>query len=202
MKTIVFDFGGVLFRTSATEMYRERFAATGRTPAEADSFLSNVFTKMARSAANRGTMQAVTTELARQHPVWAEDILAFNADRDFIRNVRGPVPGMHELLQEARQAGITLYGLTNWAADTFNTLGSAYPDVISSFAHIVVSGRVGVKKPDRQIFELAQTAFNNPDPATTLYVDDKPANVQQAQAVLGWQGHVFRDAQQLRQLIF
>ncbi len=199
MNTIVFDFGGVLFRTSATEMYRERFVASGRTSGEADRFLKDIFTKAARSQANKGRMSDVTDGLAKQYPEWADDIMAFNADRDFIKNVRGTVPGMSDLLQDAKSAGFRIYGLTNWAADTFETLASAHPDIISVFDTIVVSGRLGIKKPDGRIFQFAQAAFSRPDPDKTIFVDDKDANVREAENAVGWVGYTFENAQKLRQ---
>lgn len=199
MNAIVLDFGGVLFRTSAREMYYELFESTGRTRTEADHFLTTVFTKTQRGEANRGTMQAVTSALAAQYPEWADDIMAFNADRSFIRNVRGTVEGMPELIRDAKQRGLKIYGLTNWAADTFKSLAKAYPQIIYDFDAIVVSGRVGAKKPEEKIFYLAQVEFAFPDPEQTIFVDDKSENVRQAQATVGWQGHVFKNAMDLRE---
>src|SRR5688500_8820177 len=153
-KIVVFDFGGVLFKTSATAMYRERFKQTGRNEAQLQHFLKNIFTKESRSAANKGTMVAITNALAARYPDWADDILAFNADRDFIKQIRGILPGMEQTLNDIAAAGHPVYGLTNWASDTFETLRNAYPQISNLFNHIVVSGSVGLKKPDARIFEL------------------------------------------------
>ncbi len=199
MNAIVFDFGGVLFRTSAREMYYEHFELTGRTRKEADHFLTSVFTKAHRRAANKGTMQAVTSTLAAQYPQWADDILAFNAEELFIRNVRNTIEGMPKLVHDAKRQGHKIYGLTNWAADTFEVLAKTYPQIISDFDAIVVSGRFGTTKPEEKIFTLAQEIFSFPDPEKTIFVDDKPENVRQAQATVGWQGHFFQNAIDLRE---
>lgn len=200
-KSVVFDFGGVLFNTSATEMYRELFARDGRSAEDLDHFLKTVFTKAARSAANTGTMAAVTAPLARQHPEWAGYIEAFNADRDFIRQVRGMVPGMEEVLNAIAARGHKIYGLTNWAADTFESLRAAYPTQTGVFNDIVVSGAVGMKKPGAQIFQLAQQRFGNPDPRRIYYFDDKARNVKAAQQTVGWNGVVFEDAGTVKRML-
>jgi FMN phosphatase YigB (HAD superfamily) len=86
-KTIVFDFGGVLFETSATDFYRDWFTARGRSEENLNFFLKNIFTKFDRSAANVGTMQEILSEKVKQYPEWAEEILAFGADREFVKQV-------------------------------------------------------------------------------------------------------------------
>lgn len=60
------------------------------------------------------------------------------------------------------------------------------------FEQVVVSAEIKVKKPDPKIFEhtLAKLGVA---PATTLFTDDKPVNVEAAKA-LGMQGIVFTDA--------
>ena len=66
----------------------------------------------------------------------------------------------------------------------------------SELDDIVVSGRVGLVKPDPAIFELTRDRFGL-DPARTVFVDDLPANVEAAQR-LGFIGHVFSGAASLR----
>jgi 2-haloacid dehalogenase len=200
-KSIVFDFGGVIFETSRRAMYAERFATQGRPEADVDYFLQNIFNKAANSEANRGTVKEVTDRLALQHPDWADDIRAFNADRDFIHNVRGLVPGMKETLQTLKAEGHKLFALTNWPSDAFQTLAKAYPDVVGLFNGIVVSGDVKMGKPDPRLFALAHSMYEHPDPANTLFFDDKPANIEAAIKTVGWQGHVFKDAATVRNLV-
>jgi 2-haloacid dehalogenase len=51
-------------------------------------------------------------------------------------------------------------------------------------------------KPDRRIFELAVERFGV-DPARTVFVDDKPVNVDAARGV-GFRGVVFTSTEALR----
>lgn len=196
-KAVVFDFGGVLFKTSATDMYKDLFAKNGKSPEDAEFFLKNIFTKSARSAANTGTMAEVTKAVAKEHPEWAEYIHAFDADKNFIDQVRGTIPGMEDTLKDISAKGIKIYGLTNWAADTFPTLKKAFSSITKHFSDVVVSGEVGIKKPNPAIFQLAHKQFGL-DGKEVYFFDDKPTNTAAAQQAAGWNGITFQDASTVR----
>lgn len=88
---------------------------------------------------------------------------------------RGPVPGTTEIITELHAAGVRQLGLTNWSAETFHHAAAAAP-VIGLLEDVLVSGRVGLTKPDPAIFELLLARYGL-DPARTVFVDDSPANV-------------------------
>ncbi len=197
---VVFDFGGVLFKTSAKDMYREIFQQSGKSEAELEHFLGHVFTKAARSAANTGNMADVTKALAKQHPEWAGYIHAFDADQKFVQQIRGTIAGMPETLNDIAAKGYKIYGLTNWAADTFESLREAYQPLTGLFTDIVVSGAVGIKKPNPEIFKLAHDRFELAG-HDVFYFDDKSANAAMAHQAAGWQGITFENAQTVRQAL-
>jgi 2-haloacid dehalogenase len=196
--TVVFDFGGVLFRTSATEFYRERFQAQGRSEAELQHFITKVFTHAERSASHTGDLKDMIEKKVRQYPEWEEDIRAFGADRDYLKQVRNALPGMKEVLDDIAGKGYRIVGLTNWAGDTYDTLDRKFPDMLAHFNAVVVSGKVGLVKPNPDIFTLAQQTFGDPDPATVYYFDDKPENIAAARKAVGWNGIVFENANTVR----
>ena len=69
-------------------------------------------------------------------------------------------------------------------------------DFLNWFEVIVISGDVGVNKPDRRIFEHLVERFGL-EPATALFIDDSSANVATA-AALGFRAIQFTDAAALR----
>lgn len=99
----------------------------------------------------------------------------------FAASLTGPVPGSAEIVDELLATGTTLYGLTNWSAELFHHAVPAAP-AIGRLAGIVVSGEVGLAKPDPQIFRLTIDRFGL-DPARTVFVDDSPRNVEAARGV-------------------
>ena len=90
----------------------------------------------------------------------------------------GQIPGTESVLIELRSAGIRLYGLSNWSAETFPIAVDRFP-CLSMFDGIVVSGTDGIAKPDPAIFEILCERYDL-DPAACLFVDDAPANVRAA----------------------
>jgi 2-haloacid dehalogenase len=96
----------------------------------------------------------------------------------YAATLTGPVPGSAELVDDLIGTGTRVYGLTNWAADTYHHAEVAAP-AVARLADVLVSGRVGLAKPDPAIFRLAARRFDV-DPARTLFVDDVAANVDGA----------------------
>jgi 2-haloacid dehalogenase len=99
----------------------------------------------------------------------------------FAASLTGPVPGSAEIVDELAAAGARLYGLTNWSAELFHHAVPAAP-AIGRLEGIVVSGEVGLAKPDPEIFRLTVETFGL-DPARTVFVDDSLPNVRAAQGV-------------------
>lgn len=99
----------------------------------------------------------------------------------FAASLTGPVPGSAEIVDELAAAGARLYGLTNWSAELFHHAVPAAP-AIGRLEGIVVSGEVGLAKPDPAIFRLTVETFGL-DPARTVFVDDSLPNVRSAQDV-------------------
>ena len=99
------------------------------------------------------------------------------------------------MLAELRAAGLRLVALSNWSAELFPVARERF-DFLAWFEGILISGEVGVNKPDRQIFEHLVERFGI-EPATALFIDDSSANVATA-AALGFRAVQFTDAAALR----
>ena len=100
------------------------------------------------------------------------------------RTLVGPMPGMPELLTDLKRRGVRIWGLTNWGRDAWPVMAGRFPELIGALDGIVVSGRDGngTAKPDESFFDLAIDRFGV-DPASTLFVDDSPYNIDGARAV-------------------
>ena len=93
----------------------------------------------------------------------------------FSEMMAGPIAGSVEILAELKASGTALYGLTNFSAETYPVAFERF-QFLRWFRGIVVSGEVGVIKPDPRIFELLIDRFAI-DPEDTVYIDDVEANV-------------------------
>lgn len=135
------------------------------------------------------TFAALIAETVARHPDMRAMIEAY--DHGWPRMFRGAIPGMPELLADLAATGLPLFAITNFPAEKFAAFRSAWP-FMRHFRDVLVSGEVGMTKPDRRIFQLATRRFGI-EPATTLFIDDRPENVAAAREC-GFLIHQFRDA--------
>ncbi|MGN0752997.1 MAG: HAD family hydrolase [Aristaeellaceae bacterium] len=91
-------------------------------------------------------------------------------------------------LEACKARGMKCYALTNFAAEEFAAACQRHK-LFSLFDDYVVSGRVHLVKPCREIYDhlIARFGLN---PARTLFIDDSPANIEAALDA-GWQGLCF-----------
>ncbi|MGY4642577.1 HAD family hydrolase [Cellulomonas sp. URHB0016] len=113
----------------------------------------------------------------------------------FADTLPGPVPGTEALVRDLLAAGVRVLGLTNWSAETFHHAERVAP-AVGLLQGVVVSGEVGLAKPDPRIFELLAGRFGL-GPARTVFADDSAPNVMAA-AGLGFSAVLFTSADQLR----
>lgn len=97
-------------------------------------------------------------------------------DRLFARMT--PDEAMLGAVRRARAAGIRTGLLSNsWGADGYDR--SAFGEL---FDVLVISGEVGVRKPDPAIYAIAAERMGLP-PAAIAFVDDLPGNLKPARAL-------------------
>ncbi|GAB3083216.1 HAD family hydrolase [Isoptericola nanjingensis] len=185
--TVVLDFGNVLV---GWDPYG---AFPGRTRAEVDAWMADVDFPALNLAqdAGRSWTDARASLADRPHlqPLLDEYVAGFPG------TLTGPVPGSAELVDELAAAGVRLLGLTNWSDELFGHAAGAAP-ATTRMEHVVVSGRVGLAKPDPAIFRHLMVT-HDVDPARAVFVDDSPANVEAARE-LGFHAVRFTDAAALR----
>jgi 2-haloacid dehalogenase len=113
----------------------------------------------------------------------------------YAESLRGPVDDSEALVRDLRDAGVRVFGLTNWSAESFHLARLASP-AIDLLEGVLVSGEVGVAKPDPAIFELMISRYGLA-PERTVFTDDSPVNTDAATAA-GFVALVFRGASGLR----
>lgn len=189
-EAVVFDIGGVLLDWDPRHLYRKLFSD----PVEMEWFLEHVCTPDWHREHDRGVeIRASCRTLAACFPQFRSAIEAW-AERGE-EMIRGPVPGSVEILVELHARGTALYALTNMERETYPIRRARYP-FFSYFQGVVVSGQERLLKPDPPLFERLLARFSL-SPPRTLFIDDRPDNIQAA-AALGFSTHLFTDAATLR----
>jgi 2-haloacid dehalogenase len=188
----IFDLGGVLIEWNPRHLYRKLFAGD---EAAMEDFLANVCTKDWNERQDAGrSFAAATQALLPRHADKLELIEAWCSR--FGEMIPGAIEGTVAVFAELKQRGVPVYGLSNWSAETFPPQRPRFP-FLSWFDDLVISGEVGVIKPDPRIFEIL-LARNAIDPSTAVFIDDVEANARAA-TQLGILGIHFRSPAQLRQ---
>ena len=176
-KAAVFDFGGVLVDWNPRYLYRELFADDEEA---VEDFLATVCTMEWHFKHDAGRPMAEgVAELVAAFPEKADLIGAFKVR--WQEMFRGQIEGAVEVLHALKAAGVPLYGLTNYSSEKFDELHEKV-DFLPLFDDILVSGKVGLVKPDPAIFRLMLSRFGL-DPSATIFVDDSPENVEAATAM-------------------
>jgi 2-haloacid dehalogenase len=174
---VVFDLGGVLIDWNPRYLYRQLFDGDD---AAMERFLAEVTTPDWNLQQDAGrTWDEAVEALTRQHPEHAELIAAYR-DRwtETLGEAIGPTVAV---LDELRRAGVRFFALSNWSAETFPVARRRYP-FLDWFEGIVISGEVGITKPDERVYRHLLDRFGL-DAASTVFIDDSAANVRAAQEV-------------------
>jgi 2-haloacid dehalogenase len=114
--------------------------------------------------------------LAERHPEQRELIEAFHGR--WPEMLAGPIEETVGLLDRLRTAGVRVYALSNWSAETFPLTRHRFP-FLDWFDGIVISGDIGSIKPEARIYEHLVARYTI-DPTRAVFIDDSAANVEAA----------------------
>ncbi len=189
-RIVVFDLGGVLIDWNPRYLYRKLFDEE----AAMEEFLATVCTQDWNQTQDAGRPVAeAVAELQARHPDRASLISTYY--ERWTEMMGGAIEGTVAILGELKARGVPLYALTNWSAETFPHARDRF-DFLGWFEATLVSGEVGLIKPDRRIFELLFQTHGFAA-ADAVFIDDSPANAAAASA-LGVHAIHFTNAQALR----
>jgi 2-haloacid dehalogenase len=189
---IVFDLGGVLLDWNPRHLYRRLFPGD---PEAMETFLATVCTMEWNAQMDRGyPFNRAVAELVQRFPEQASLIRAY--DERWEEMIAGLIPETVSLAKRLQRAGYPLYALSDWSVEKFEIIRRKYA-FFDTFRDIVLSGEVGIKKPDLAVFRafLQRTGRAARD---CLFIDDTPVNLQAA-ARLDFRTLHFQSAAQLRQ---
>ena len=187
---VVFDLGAVLIDWDPRHLYRSLIDDEEAM----EAFLRDVASPEwnARQDASRSWDEAIAS-LVREHPAQRDLIVAYR--ERWVEMLGGAIEPVVEILAELRAAGVPLFALSNWAADTFPYALERYP-FLQWFDGLVISGRIGIAKPDPRAFtHLLET--HGLTAGETVFIDDSERNVEAARR-LGFLAVRYTDADRLR----
>ncbi len=192
--TFVFDIGNVLIDWNPHRLYNRFFDGN---LAERDYFLSEVCTNEWNAKQDEGyPIARAVEERVRLFPAYEDAIRAYYERWDEM--VGGPIGGTVDILADLREKGYPLYALSNWSAETFYQVRDRY-EFLTWFEELVISGEVGLVKPDPAIFELLLQRVGRPA-QDCLFIDDNLPNIETARS-MGFQTVHFKSPEGLREVL-
>ena len=192
IRNIVFDMGNVLIRFDP-DLFMDREGITDageRRMIRNDLFLSVEWAQMDSGILTEKTAEPMILKHfpENMHAVVSHLLYSWAIPR-------AEINGMEELVRGLKQAGYSIYLLSN-ASVSQHRYWPLVP-VSRYFDGEMISCDVKVVKPMWEIYHLFTERFEL-DPEECLFIDDAPNNVAAAIAC-GWQGIVFHgDAAELR----
>jgi putative hydrolase of the HAD superfamily len=195
-RTLVFDIGGVVVRWQPLALLREALPGHARDDASAAAMVAAVFQGLGPDTDwalfDRGRIEpdALATRIAARTGYAVSDMRLLIAA---IPAHIAPMPDSLALLEHVRAAGHRLALLSNMPRPFADHLEARHA-CFGWFEARLFSGRVGLVKPERAMFDLAREALAL-DLDHALFIDDHPANIEAARAS-GWQALRFESAAQ------
>ena len=184
IKNVIFDYGNVLVDWNPAYLFLPVF---GGDEEKCKYFTDNVCNREWFTRIDQGeSMDVCVAELQKRYPEYADAVAMFR-DRWF-EMCNGEIPGMLEIIQDLKNKGVGVYGLTNWPAETFAEARRRFR-TLACIDNYVVSSAVRLAKPQPEIYQLLLSKYNL-KAEECVFIDDRVDNVNAAKA-LGITGIVF-----------
>jgi 2-haloacid dehalogenase len=190
IKTIIFDLGGVLIDWDPRNLYRRLFSDQE----EMEYFLKYICTPEWNAQMDQGKpFQEAMDELSAAHPEYSVQIQAYLPRWEEM--LSGPIGDSVKILGELKNLDCHLTALSNWSKETFPRVADRF-EFLDWFDPLVISGELGLVKPDPDIFFHLLELINK-KPGDCLFVDDSRQNIRLAEE-LGFYCIHFQSPGQLR----
>jgi putative hydrolase of the HAD superfamily len=181
--TVISDFGGVL-----TTPLIQSFAAVQDQTGVPFEELVNAMTRIQEEDGRHPLFELETGHLSeadflRKLGDALEPVLGHRPElhrfREIYFDALHPNEPMIDLMREAKQRGHRMGLLTNNVRE-WEPLWRTMLPVDEIFEVVVDSGFVGLRKPDREIYELTLERLGDPSPEECLFIDDTEVNCDAA----------------------
>jgi 2-haloacid dehalogenase len=191
IKAIIFDFGNVLIEWNPRYVYNRYFP---NDPEGIERFFKEVDFMGWNARQDKGrTFKEGVADLSRRFPHYAHLIQAYH---DNWKDSIGVADwGTVEIMKQLKQMGYSLYGLSNWSAETFPYARAKY-DFFDLLDDMVISGAVGYVKPEPEIYHILLEKIGRPA-RECLFIDDSLPNIHQANT-MGFVTIQFQSSEKLK----
>ena len=170
----IFDLGKVIVKFKVENLFKKFF----KTDREIKYFLNNICTWdwHIQQDTKYDTSKAADS-LIKKYPNYKIPIEAFYGR--FLEMNDGIYEENLKIALNLKKKGKKIYILSNFPGDQFDNFMKENK-FLNEFDDMIISGKVGLKNPDKRIYDLAIKKFDC-NPSKTLFIDDRPENTEAAQ---------------------
>ncbi|MDE5967197.1 MAG: HAD-IA family hydrolase [Lachnospiraceae bacterium] len=174
IKNIVFDIGDVLIEFHWKKTMQEH----GFSEAVISAFEKDIVMSEDWNQLDLGVLpeQEIFEHFKEKIPAYAEELDRF---LEFREEIVTPFPGTRAWLTDLKKRGYHIYLLSNYPKSFFELHASKRFDFMDLVDGAVVSYEVQSIKPDKKIYEHLFKRYNI-KPEESVFLDDRPMNVQAA----------------------
>jgi len=191
---MVFDFGGVLLDWNPRYLYSKLFV---NDPAGMERFLEEIdFYNWNHQQDHGRPFSEGVSLLSAAFPHWAEMIAVYF--QRYPESLNGAIQSTVKILHTLKEQDYPLCALSNWAIETYQMVEHQY-DFFHLFDHIILSGAVGICKPDPRIYHMLFEHYGRPA-QDFIFIDDGLVNVESARE-LGIDAIHFQSGDQLNRAL-
>jgi 2-haloacid dehalogenase/putative hydrolase of the HAD superfamily len=189
-KAVLWDVGNVIVRWDPRTLYSKIF----RDAAERDRFLASVCTMEWHARHDLGvTFAENRAPLLARFPEHAAHIEAWESR--WWEMFSGAIAETEAAIDELAARDVPQFALSNMSHEVLDGILAMSP-AFRRLQGVVISGELGLAKPDAAIYRAACERFGR-RPQDFLFIDDSAANIAAARA-LGFDAHHFTDPADLR----
>lgn len=171
---VVFDVGNVLIRWDPRNLYRKMGYADATTAAIlAETRLLEINHRVLDAG---GPIRTTLNDLATRFPQHATFIDAF--DTRWAEMLGGPIDSSFATKAKLRRSGVPVHAISNFHRQNFDVARSLMP-ALNDFDEAIISGDIGMVKPDDEIFELL-IQRRRLQVTRTVFIDDNVDNISTA----------------------
>ncbi len=182
-QAVIFDIGNVLIEWNPERRYDLLVGKERRKAFFARFDFHGLMNRIDAGAPFAATIDAAIAA----HPTWRPELDLLRDD--WCALAQPAIAHSVRLLAALKARGIPVFALSNFGAENF-PFSVAQFSFLDGFDRHYISGRMGMRKPDQEIYRAVEADCGLP-PAALLFTDDRQENIDAARA-RGWQTHLFK----------
>jgi len=194
IKNLIYDFGKVLVDYDFDHVVDDFFPNDAQGKADEQEFLSIIGDPafVRRCDLELIPFDELVREQQEKYPKYSRQFKLFQ--ERYLEFMTGEIEGMRDYMQELKDRGYRLFGLSNWGTTVLGVIDKY--EIFKLLEGSVISYQLKIVKPNPDIYQALLERYGL-KAEECVFADDKLENIEGAERV-GMHGILFTDMEQYR----